>query len=153
MVMALHSDAFQNGDRIPPEYTCQGEGLSPPLRWDNVPTETASLALIMDDPDSSGGTMTHWLLYDIPPGAGAVAEGEQGLGTEGRNGFSVTGYRGPCPPEDHGEHRYRFTLHALDVDSLGLPPGATREQLESTMRGHVLEVAELVGTFEKPRGE
>jgi hypothetical protein len=153
MALRLESKAFANGGRIPAEYTCQGEGLSPPLRWEGVPENTASLALIMEDPDSTGGTMTHWVLFDVPPTAAELLEGEKAVGKQGRNGFASNGYKGPCPPEDHGEHHYRFILKALDVPSLNLETGADRSEIEAAMRGHVIEAAELVGTYEKPRGE
>jgi Raf kinase inhibitor-like YbhB/YbcL family protein len=101
----------------------------------------------VDDPDAPVGTFTHWLAWGIDPEARALAEGEAAP-VEGRNGFGVIGYAGPCPPPGHGRHRYIFRLYALDL-KVGLPAGASREKLEQALKGHVLAVAELVGSYER----
>jgi Raf kinase inhibitor-like YbhB/YbcL family protein len=142
---ALMSSAFAEGETIPSRHTCEGENLSPPLSWSDVPERTRSLALIVDDPDAPVGTFTHWLAWGIDPAAGGLAEGEAAP-VEGNNDFSVPGWKGPCPPPGHGRHRYFFRLHALDAEP-DLPPGAGREELESALEGHVLGVAELVGGY------
>jgi Raf kinase inhibitor-like YbhB/YbcL family protein len=113
----------------------------------SIPEGTRSLALIVDDPDAPVGTFDHWLAWAIDPGAGGLDEGEAGP-REGRNGFGVTGYSGPCPLPGHGPHRYFFRLYALDVE-LDLRPGADRGELERELHGHVLEAAELVGRYER----
>ena len=74
-------------------------------------------------------------------------EGESGP-TEGASGFGEPGYRGPCPPPGHGRHRYFFRLHALDAEP-ELAAGAGRDELEAAIEGHVLESAELIGTYER----
>jgi hypothetical protein len=143
----LTSSAFANGEAIPSRYTCEGENLSPPLRWSGTPDGTRSLALVVDDPDAPVGTFTHWLAWGIDPEAGGLAEG-QPAPAEGRNDFRVIGYGGPCPPPGHGPHRYFFKLYALDSD-LALPAGASRAELERALEGHVLARAELVGIYER----
>lgn len=143
----LTSSAFAPGETIPPRHSCDGENLSPPLSWSSPPDGTRSLALIVDDPDAPVGTFTHWLAWGIDPEAGGLAEGEA-VPVEGRNDFGVTGYGGPCPPPGHGRHRYFFRLYALDSE-VGLPAGASREELEQALDGHVLAVAELVGSYER----
>jgi Raf kinase inhibitor-like YbhB/YbcL family protein len=143
----LTSSAFANGGAIPSRYTCDGENLSPPLTWSGAPNGSRSLALIVDDPDAPVGTFTHWLAWGIDPEAGGLAEG-QPAPVEGRNDFGVIGYGGPCPPPGHGPHRYFFNLYALDSE-LGLPPGASRLQLERALVGHVLAPAELVGIYQR----
>jgi phosphatidylethanolamine-binding protein (PEBP) family uncharacterized protein len=105
--MRLTSPAFADGEEIPRDHACTGRDRSPALAWAEVPADTRSLALIVDDPDAPRGTFTHWLAWGMDPGAGGLAEGERPP-HEGRNDFGTVGYRGPCPPPGHGPHRYRF---------------------------------------------
>ncbi len=156
MTLTISSPAFADNGRIPKRYTCDGDDISPPLSWTGVPGDAKSLALIVDDPDAPDPaapqmTWVHWLLYNIPPGATglseAVAAGELPAGTqEGLNDWKRTGYGGPCPPI--GSHRYFHKLYALDtvLPDLGQP---SKTELEKAMAGHVLEQAELIGTYER----
>src|SRR5204862_8324511 len=107
--MELSSEAFSDGDPIPSRYTCEGEDVSPPLTWSDVPEDAVTLALICDDPDAPSGTFAHWVGWGIDPGVGGLAEGEAPP-RQGRNGFGNIGYGGPCPPPGHGKHHYRFRL-------------------------------------------
>jgi Raf kinase inhibitor-like YbhB/YbcL family protein len=145
--MELTSTAFAGGQPIPQQHSCEGEDLSPPLSWTDVPEGATSLALIVDDPDAPGGTFTHWLGWGLDPAAGGLGEGEAAP-VEGRNDFGATGYRGPCPPPGHGPHRYFFRLHAL-ADELELEPGAGRADLEQALAGRSVSVTELMGTYER----
>jgi Raf kinase inhibitor-like YbhB/YbcL family protein len=146
----LFSDSFSDGGDIPTRHTCDGENISPTLRWSGAPDGTRSLALIVDDPDAPAGTFTHWLAWGLDPAAGGLEEGARAP-VEGRNDFGRIGYGGPCPPPGHGRHRYVFRLYALDT-GLALAPGAKREQLERAIDGHVLQVAQLTGGYaRKPR--
>jgi Raf kinase inhibitor-like YbhB/YbcL family protein len=153
--MKLFTSAFADGDLIAPKYTCDGEDVSPPLEWMDVPEGTKSLALIVDDPDAPSGTFVHWLLYGIPASEHGLTEGvgidtaSAGGGRHGKNGFGRIGYGGPCPPS--GIHRYYFRLYALDTDLSKLGPGASRRELESSMEGHVVGQAELMGRYERKR--
>jgi Raf kinase inhibitor-like YbhB/YbcL family protein len=144
---ALESSAFENAQAIPERQSCDGEDVSPPLRWTNVPEGTRSLALVVDDPDAPGGVFTHWIAWGLDPSSGGLGEGEPAP-NEGRNDFGATGYRGPCPPPGHGRHRYVFRLFALDSE-LELGAGAAKAELEQAIAGHVLTMAELVGTYER----
>jgi Raf kinase inhibitor-like YbhB/YbcL family protein len=144
---ALESSAFQNAQAIPSRHSCEGDDVSPPLRWSNVPEGTRSLALVVDDPDAPGGVFTHWIVWGLDPAAEGLGEGEPAP-LEGRNDFATSGYRGPCPPPGHGRHRYVFRLYALDADP-ELDAGGTKAELERAIEGHVLTIAELVGTFER----
>ena len=144
---ALESSAFGDAQPIPNRYTCDGEDLSPQLRWVNVPDGARSLALLVDDPDAPRRVFTHWVAWGLDPGAGGLGEGEAAPG-EGRNDFGTVGYRGPCPPPGHGRHRYVFRLYALDHE-LELHSGAGNVDLERAIAGHVLTTAELVGTYER----
>lgn len=149
MAMQLMSTAFvPNGD-IPSQYTCDGQNISPPLKISGVPGKARSLALIMEDPDvpihvRRNGVWDHWVVYNIPPEVRNVPEASEPSGTPGKGTNGRTGYSGPCPPDRR--HRYLFKLFALDVD-LDLPPAATKKQLEAAMQGHIIEEAELIGTY------
>ncbi|TMK71567.1 MAG: YbhB/YbcL family Raf kinase inhibitor-like protein [Actinobacteria bacterium] len=143
----LTSEAFGHGEQIPRRHSCEGEDLSPPLAWSGLPEGTRSVALICDDPDAPSGTFTHWVAWGLDPAAGGLAEGETAP-AEGRGGFGTASYRGPCPPPGQGPHRYFFRLFALDAVP-GVKPGAGRDELEGALEGHVLESAELVGTYER----
>ncbi|MCX8072933.1 MAG: YbhB/YbcL family Raf kinase inhibitor-like protein [Candidatus Binatia bacterium] len=158
MALKIESPAFSHNGAIPAKYTCDGDDISPPLRWSDVPQGAKSLVLIVDDPDAPDPaaprmTWVHWVLYNLPPDATALPEGvsRQQLppGTkEGLNDWKRTGYGGPCPPI--GRHRYFFKLYALDTTLPDLGP-ATKAQVEQAIKGHVLEHAELVGTYQKAR--
>jgi Raf kinase inhibitor-like YbhB/YbcL family protein len=141
----LFSDSFSDGGDIPKRHTCDGENVSPGLRWSGAPDGARSLALIMDDPDAPVGTFTHWLAWGLDPAADGLAEGEPAP-AEGRNDFGEIGYGGPCPPPGHGRHRYVFRLHALDTE-LALAPGARRDRIERALDGHVLQIAQLTGRY------
>lgn len=155
MIFSIHSTAFGNGEAIPKEYTGEGSDLSPSLSWSGVPNSAKSYALICDDPDAPHGVFTHWLAWDIPITLSSLpAGGKQGVPLghgikQGKQSFGNVGYQGPMPPKGHGRHRYYFTLYALDIISLGLPDGATREQLEKIMQAHVLAKAQWMGTYER----
>ena len=150
--MALSSSAFAEGADIPARYTCQGADISPPLAWQNVPADTQSFALIMEDPDAPLGTWVHWVLFNIPadqtgldealPTDARLPDGSQ----QGLNSWGQTGYGGPCPPS--GTHHYYFTLYALDT-LLPAEPGLTADGLREQMRGHILAEAQWMGVFSK----
>ena len=144
-----------HGEAIPARYTCDGEDVSPPLTWGEIPSGAKTLALIMDDPDAPVGTWDHWILYNIPVNLEGLPEnypavGETPNGTRsGRNSWGRLGYGGPCPPS--GTHRYFFRLYALDR-KLDLAPGATSGQVRAAMSGSILAEAELYGTYRRARG-
>jgi len=154
----LVSGAFEHGAGIPRRYTCEGDDLSPPLAWSGVPAGTRSLALIVDDPDAPDPaaprmTWVHWVLYNLPPATTQLAQGvapaELPAGTlQGKNDWKRTGYGGPCPPI--GRHRYFHKLYALDTTLPDLKQ-PTKDELLKAMQGHVLALAELVGTYQKEK--
>jgi Raf kinase inhibitor-like YbhB/YbcL family protein len=156
MSLTLSSSAFAHNDAIPRRYTCDGEDISPPLAWAGLPKGAQSLVLIVDDPDAPDPKApkmrwVHWVLYNIPPDTTGLPEGVKQLpkgAREGLNDWKRTGYGGPCPPI--GRHRYFHRLYALDrvLPDLGKP---TRAQVEKAMQGHILEQAELVGTYQRSR--
>ena len=150
--MKITSTAFEEGDLIPRQYTCDGEDISPPLEWADLPEGTQSLALICDDPDAPSGTWVHWVVFNIPAPTSELPEGFPGEeelpdGTrQGRNDFRRIGYGGPCPPG--GTHRYFFKLYALDT-FLDEAPGITRDELLEAMEGHILVKSELMGRYRR----
>lgn len=144
--LKLESPAFQNGAAIPARFTCAGANVSPPLAIIGAPAGTKAYALVMDDPDAPSGTWTHWIKWNISPLVRTIEEGVEPAGVSGRGRGGNETYQGPCPPS--GAHSYRFRLYALDA-SLPLKQGSSKAALETAMMGHVLEQAELVGTFSK----
>ena len=152
MAFQITTTAFRDGSSIPKRFTCDGSDVSPALSWGDPPAGTRSLAIIADDPDAPAGTWVHWVLYDLPADTRKLPEGvakdrELPNGAlQGRNDFGKIGYNGPCPPRG-SEHRYFFKLYALDSRT-GLKAGATKSELERTMKGHILSQAQLVGKFQ-----
>jgi Raf kinase inhibitor-like YbhB/YbcL family protein len=151
MAFSLSSSDFQNGAMIAKNFTCDGADVSPELSWSDAPKGTEEFALIADDPDAPVGTWTHWVLYGVksethslPQNVSKVDQLPDG-GMQGRNDFRKIGYGGPCPPPGK-PHRYFFRLYALDA-KLSLKPGASRQELEQAMKGHVLGQAELMGKY------
>lgn len=156
MPLSLTSTAFSHGGEIPTRHTCQDEDTSPPLAWRDVPPGTQSLALIVDDPDAPDPqepqmTYVHWVVYNLPGDARELAAGVSGSAMpsgarEGTNDWNRPGWGGPCPPI--GRHRYFHKLYALDtvLPDLG---AATKPELEQAMEDHVLDRAELMGTYEE----
>lgn len=152
--MKLASSAFEANGLIPAQYTCDGVDISPPLTWNEVPRQTQSLALIVDDPDAPGKTFVHWVVYDIPATVRQLPEQISSLktlpngGVQGKNDFGKFGYGGPCPPS--GIHRYFFQLYALDK-KLGIAAGASKNQVLAAIEGHVLASSELIGRYQRQR--
>lgn len=145
--MTIKSPAFGHNQTIPKKYTCDGEDINPPLELNGVPPGGKSLVLIVDDPDAPAGTWVHWTVWNINPQTKTIAENSSPAGSiEGATDFGKPGYGGPCPPS--GTHRYFFKIYALDT-LLNLPPTAKKPDLEKAMQGHILDKAELVGTYKR----
>ena len=142
--MKLSSPAFEDNTFIPSKFTCQGEGINPPLAIEKIPENTKSLALIVDDPDALGRTFVHWVVYDLP--VISVISQNSVVGKQGSNDGGGINYVSPCPPT--GIHRYFFKIYALDK-ILNLDEGISKASLESAMLGHILDQAELVGLYKK----
>lgn len=156
MTFKLTSPAFGQNGSIPPQYTCEGDDISPPLAWYDIPPGTKSLALIVDDPDAPDPAKpqrvyVHWIVYNISPitlklPLNAARTGLPLKALHGTNDWGKQTYGGPCPPI--GRHRYFFKLYALDTLLNGLK-SPTKAQLEEAMAGHLVGHAELVATYEK----
>ena len=142
--MRLTSAAFSDNDIIPMKHTCDDLGVSPPLHWEGVPEEAQSLALTVIDPDAPLSWI-HWLVYNIPTDAHLILEGgpvPTGA-IEVRNDFGKESYGGPCPPS--GEHRYYFTLYALDSKDLQM----RKENFVELCKKHAIDKAELLGRYSR----
>ena len=144
--LVVKSPAFENNKLIPSKYTCDGEGVNPPLTIEGIPEKAQSLALIMEDPDAAAGVFTHWIVMSIPT-TGIIKE-KHPPGTEGLNSSRRRGYHGPCPPS--GTHRYFFKVYALDT-KLDLGPLAEKEDLEIAMQGHIVAQGEIIGLYRRTR--
>jgi Raf kinase inhibitor-like YbhB/YbcL family protein len=148
ITMNLTSSAFSASQSIPERYSCKGADVSPPLAWDEPPAGTQSFALIIDDPDAPVGTWDHWVLFNIPTERRDLPDDFQPTGSivVGRNSWGRNDYGGPCPPS--GTHRYFFRLYALDT-TLSLSGNVKKMEVLTAIQGHVLGMAELMGTFSK----
>ncbi|MDO8583128.1 MAG: YbhB/YbcL family Raf kinase inhibitor-like protein [bacterium] len=137
--MKITSHAFGNNSKIPSKYTCVGENINPPLEFFDIPGNTKSLVLIMDDPDAPMGTFIHWVLYNIDPKEKEIKENSIPKSSiQGLNSMNKSEYAGPCPPS--GTHRYFFKLYALD---------SILEQFPEKMGEHIISQAELIGLYSK----
>lgn len=146
--MKISSSSFKEKEMIQPTYTCDGSDTVPPLSFSEVPNGVESFAIIMDDPDATGGkTFTHWNIWNIPPETREIQEGKIPAGAvEGMTDFGKAGYGGPCPPKGNAPHRYFFKLYALDT-SLSLSAGAPLFELIRAMEGHILDQAEFFALY------
>ena len=142
--LLIQSVAFANNGHIPIQYTCEGDNISPAIEIADIPEDTKTLALIMEDPDAPSGVFTHWLLWNLPPDDLIIEKTQEGV--SGINDFGKTGYGGPCPPS--GTHRYYFKIYALDTE-LSVSAGESKQALLEGMKGHVLAIGELMGRYRK----
>lgn len=150
--LRLESRAIAPNRAIPLNYTCDGDNVSPDLRWNAPPAGTRSLAIVVDDLDAPGQAFAHWLVYNLPPTTRQLAEAKatqlplpQGA-MQGKNDFGQAAYSGPCPPT--GTHRYVFRLYALDTE-LDLPSGASKRAVFDAIQGHVLATGQLIGQYSR----
>lgn len=154
MALELTSPAFKSGEPIPARYTCDGEGLTPPLAWSGAPAGARSYALILEDPDAPSGMFRHWGLYNLAPSANGLPEGRPDAGgtvagDPALHDFGQANYFPPCPPPGSGVHHYRFRLLALSTESLEFETPPTCQGLLAMIQAHLLEEAVLVGTCER----
>jgi hypothetical protein len=144
--MKLKSEDFEENGFIPSRFTCDGEDVSPQVRWEDVPEGARSFALSMTDPDAPGGTFVHWLIYNIPKDVRRIERGGLPAGArQVRNDFGRERYGGPCPPS--GTHRYYFRLYALRIDSLEAK--ITKTDFFEVVEKHTIAKAELMGRYRR----
>ncbi|WP_324197214.1 YbhB/YbcL family Raf kinase inhibitor-like protein [Marinobacter sp. CA1] len=137
-------------------FGCQGDNVSPSLRWDKAPDATQSFAVTVYDPDApTGSGWWHWVAFNLPADTRSLASGasSQGALPEGtvqsRTDYGKPGYGGPCPPEGHGPHRYQFRVYALNVENLPLDENASAAMVGFMLNHHALATAELEVTYER----
>ncbi|HET9257438.1 MAG TPA: YbhB/YbcL family Raf kinase inhibitor-like protein [Pseudonocardiaceae bacterium] len=153
MPLTLTSPAFAEGEFFPVQYTCDGDNISPPLEWSEVPDGAAELVLIFEDIDAPGGTQVYWALYGLNPANGGIEEGKVPVGAVGgKNDYGRTDWAGPCPPYGFDRpRRFSFTLLAISEPS-GLREGASpRNDLPYALSGKVLAQAQLTGKYARRR--
>ncbi|MET0369211.1 MAG: YbhB/YbcL family Raf kinase inhibitor-like protein [Methylobacterium sp.] len=139
------SDAFADRAALPPRFTADGEGVSPPLSWDGLPTGTVSVVVIVEDAGSpTPRPLVHLLAWNLDPAA-SLPEGATGP-KFGKNSFMKAGWLPPDPPTGHGDHEYLFQVYALS-QRLDLEEGSGREALVDAMRDKVLAKGGLIGTY------
>lgn len=143
--LAIRSSAFKNHKSIPSQYTCDGLNINPDLEIDDIPANTKSFAVIVDDPDAPNGTFCHWLMWDIPP-RNTINE-DSAPGIQGRNSFGENNYSGPCPPS--GTHHYHFKVFALNTKLSYLPPSTNEQELMDAMQEHIISSGDLVGVYKR----
>ena len=148
----LSSPAFGDGAYIPPRFTADGAGVSPPLFWGELPAGTQSIALVVEDADSpTPAPLVHAIVWGLSPDTQRIAEGEivadGGTGEIGRNSFLSQGWLPPDPPTGHGDHRYVFQLFALDCAAADLGDGPGRGAVLNAIAGHVIGAGLLTGLY------
>lgn len=146
MSLTISSPSFSQNGTIPVRFTCDGKNISPELNFKNIPTRTQSLALTMEDPDAPRGVWNHWIIWNMSKDTAGIKEGELPAGTIGIGTSGKASYEGPCPPDR--EHRYIFTLYALD-SILSLPKNSTKEELIQSLNSHIIEQAQLLGRYNR----
>ena len=146
--MQLESTAFKDKDEIPKKHGYRHGNISIPLTVSDIPDGTASLALVMDDPDAmapAGKVWVHWLLWNVSPATPDIPENTVPEGAvQGMTDFGEAAYGGPAPPDKR--HTYVFKMYALDV-RLDLAEGSTKKDLLQAIKGHIISEASLRGTY------
>jgi Raf kinase inhibitor-like YbhB/YbcL family protein len=145
LTLQLTSPVFANNSKYPETFTCDGKNINPPLTISGVPADTQSLALVLDDPDATNGTFTHWVVYNIPHTTRQINQNSLPGIVTGNSAGTKT-YIGPCPPS--GEHRYTFKLYAINKQLLAGSVN-NKQQLEAAIKGKIIDDAELVGRYTK----
>jgi Raf kinase inhibitor-like YbhB/YbcL family protein len=146
--LRLESQAFPGGGVLPTRFTCDGANVSPPLLWQGEP-KPAEFAILLTDPDASGGTFVHWVVFGISGSTGFVEEGSIPPGArEGRNDFGDVGYGGPCPPAGDPPHDYVFTIYGLGRNpEMAIPEGSSPERVLDAIRCCVTARGQLTVTY------
>ena len=157
--MSASSTSFADGAAMASVHAnsangCGGQDVTPQVAWHDLPAGTASIAVLLVDPDGGKGLgVTHWVAYGIAPdhGHGQIRQGEGGGSADGivvgRNSAGDAAYRGICPPVGDVAHHYVLTVIATDVAPASLAPGMTREELLAALKGHGLVSQSVVGRY------
>jgi Raf kinase inhibitor-like YbhB/YbcL family protein len=139
-------------NQIPVDYTCDRRDISPKIVINEL--NATSVAIIVDDPDAPSGTFAHWIIWKIEPTDIIPSDIPQDSrvkkpikAVQGSNSAGEIGYTGPCPPKGK-PHRYYFKVFGLD-EMLNLNAGATKSDLENSMKGHILQQGEVIVTYSR----
>jgi Raf kinase inhibitor-like YbhB/YbcL family protein len=154
-LIEITSPAFAPDSQLPQRYTADGAGVSPPLRWRNVPANAVTLALIVEDADSpTPEPFVHGIVVDIDPRELGLVEGifsgapDASPEKLGLNSYLMHGWLPPDPPPGHGVHRYAFQVFALvDGEPLSKSPG--RRELSAAIRERAIAKGCLIGTYQR----
>jgi len=145
--MKIHIPSFEFNGKIPVKFTCDGINVNPEIQIEDIPQETKSLVLIVDDPDSPSGNWSHWVVWNIKPETRIVKENSTpDGGITGVNDFLKKEYGGPCPFQ--GEHRYFFKIFALSK-ILNISDKSVKTEVEKAMEGNILEGSEFIGRYSR----
>ena len=155
------SAAFAYCEPIPHKHSAYGEMHSPPISFDNVPPETKTLTLLLEDPDApSAKPFVHWVLVNFPPRTPYLRENlptfdflpDLGDALQGKNSAGKVGYCGMKPPKGHPPHNYHFSVFAVDKElTFAKDEPVDRDTVLKKLDGHVLAMGDLVGTFAPPK--
>ena len=147
--IGLTTPAFADGETIPVEYTCNGAGTAPELRWTQPPAGTAQMAVIVFDPDARGGEgFVHYVGWGIDPAARKLTAEGYAQATLGVNGTGAPGWIPPCPPPGDESHRYEFRIYALNGDP-GVPPGTDMIALQQAITEKIVSQGTVIGSFSR----
>ena len=150
-VFKLASSAVADRGTLPARYSCDGNGVRPPLEWSKVPAGTKSFVLVLDDASNRKTFWARWLVYNIPasvtslPEGGALPEGAR----EGRSDWNKPGYDPPCPAK--GRRDYVVTLYALNSMLPDLGPEPTRSTILNATDRKVIGWARLFFSYTRAR--
>ncbi|MFO8020442.1 MAG: YbhB/YbcL family Raf kinase inhibitor-like protein [Promethearchaeia archaeon] len=139
--MQLTSQDFDHNEEMDSKFTCDGDDISPHLKWDDVPNGTKCFAVSCNDPDAPAGDWVHWYVYNIPDDTREIAQNGPVPGKQAKNDFGKKEYGGPCPPS--GTHRYFFRVYALDEELKGVK----KSNFKKKVKQHTLEKAEMIGLY------
>jgi Raf kinase inhibitor-like YbhB/YbcL family protein len=160
--LAVSSLAFSDGQVIPKVHTCKGKakGYSPAIFIDNMPVDTAQVALIMENSDATDSRVTHWIIWGISARSGHITDnipkGETQFMNyrQGMSDFDIIGYVPPCDPLKmrKKDHIYTFIAYAIDKaasDSLfkADPESVDRSAFDKLIKSHILAKGEFSGIF------
>lgn len=135
-------------------FGCTGENISPKLSWENAPKGTKSFALTMYDPDApTGSGWWHWVVFDIPKDKLELKESfgnsNQKDIVQSMTDYGKTGFGGACPPVGDKAHKYEFTIHALDVEKLGLKESINPAVAGYYINSHTISKSTITAYFKR----
>lgn len=146
--MKIITDFIDKG-LLPSQYTCDGEGRFPVLKIEDIPVDTKTLVLVVDDPDAPSGVRDHILLANIPLGQEhplIISQDTFDQWIFGQNSRSEQARWAPCPPS--GTHRYVFKVYALS-EKLEISSGFSKERLIELMWGKIVAQSQIVGLYKR----